>query len=378
MAAAGLGRDRHGQRLEGLDRGDQRLGRLRVEEHAGAPCRVAAAAHRLQRAAAAVGDHRRAAGLGLDRGDAEILLGGEDEGARALHVVDQRGVVLEAEHRHVRAGGGAHLVHVGPVADDHQPALRHAREGLDDHRHALVRHHARGGQVEVLLVGAQREARHIHRRMHHAGLAPVDLAHPPADEGRVGDEAVDAGGGAAVPQPHVVQHRAGEGALQATLHAGLAQVLVLHVPGVADRRMDVADMELVRPGQHALGHRVARRDDQVIARQVMLLDRQRHQRQVVAEAPARARQALDEGGARDPAAQEAALAGAEKVDHRIQVGLRIDLQQLLDHLLAAGMVDQPLMDDGDALGAGRGEHRKSLRRNAGPSGRRTRARPGPR
>ena len=38
----------------------------------------------------------------------------------------------------------------------------------------------------------------------------------------------------------------------------------------------------------------------------------------------------------DPAAQEAALAGAEKVDHRIQVGLRMDLQRLLDHLLAAG------------------------------------------
>ena len=31
------------------------------------------------------GDHRRAAGLGLDHGDAEILLGGEDEGARLLH-----------------------------------------------------------------------------------------------------------------------------------------------------------------------------------------------------------------------------------------------------------------------------------------------------
>src|ERR1700733_629167 len=44
---------------------------------------------RLGGAAAAVGQHRRTAGLGLERGDAEIFLGGKNESFGPLHMLQQ-------------------------------------------------------------------------------------------------------------------------------------------------------------------------------------------------------------------------------------------------------------------------------------------------
>ena len=83
-----------------------------------------------------------------------------------------------------------------------------------------------------------------------------------------------------VPLPQVVQHPAGIPALQAALEPRAGQVFVLRIPGIAHGGVHVADVQLVGPGQHALGDAVVARDHQVVARDVQLLDGQRHQRQV--------------------------------------------------------------------------------------------------
>ena len=213
-----------------------------VEEQAGR--RRAAAAHRLERAAAAIGDHRRAARLRLDRRDAEVLLGGEDERARTLHPVDQPLGALVAEPAHVGRQRALHASGFGAVADHDQATLGHRRERLDDERHALVRHQPRRAEVEVLLVAAQCEALDVDRRMDHLGLAPVGLADAACDEVRVGDEAVHTIGAALVPAAQVVQHqahrRARQPALQPAGEPRFGEVLVLQVPGLAHRRVHVA------------------------------------------------------------------------------------------------------------------------------------------
>jgi hypothetical protein len=106
-------------------------------------------------------------------------------------------------------------------------------------------------------------------------------------------------------------------------------------------------MQRARAGQHALRHRMRRRQHQVVARQVELLHRQRHQAEIVAEPGPRPRQALDERRARHLAAQEAALGWREEVADREQVGIREQLQQLLHDAFRSGMTLEPFVDDGD-------------------------------
>ena len=60
------------------------------------------------------------------------------------------------------------------------------------------------------------------------------------------------------------------------------------------------------------------------------------------------RQRLREGGDRSLAAQEAAILGLHDVDRDADVGLRIQIDHLLEHALAAG-VDVELVVDQDDL-----------------------------
>ena len=251
---AGGGVDDGRQRLEALDRRGDRGGALLGEEDAGLrPDDVA-------RAAAAIGDQRRAAGLGLDHADAEILLRGVDEGAGGTGQPHQLGLRHPAAQRDVgRAGRG--LPHQGgawPIAADHQLAVRHGAERLDHQLDPLVGHHAGGDQVMAIPRLAQGEAFDIDRRVDDGGGAAPDLLDPLGDVAAVGDEAIHAGGGGAVPMPHPVQQPAGIERHRPALEPGLPQVLVLQVPGIAHRAVDVADMQLARPGDDALGHRMVR------------------------------------------------------------------------------------------------------------------------
>ena len=135
-----------------------------------------------------------------------------------------------------------------------ETSSRHARERLDDQADPLVRHQPRGGQVEILPLAAGNEGLAVDRRMDHLRLATVDVPDATADEARIGDEVVDAVRRVLVPQPQPVQQPLRRPAARAVVEPALAEVL--QIPGVAHRRMDVADVELLRAGEHPSSHRV--------------------------------------------------------------------------------------------------------------------------
>ena len=101
--------------------------------------------------------------------------------------------------------------------------------------------------------------------MNHDRVASINLADTTGDVRGISQEEVDAIGGTRVPAAQPMQQPAGISTLQSVLQAALAQVLRLQVPGVAHWRMHVADMELVRPGNDALGDRMIAGDDDVVA-----------------------------------------------------------------------------------------------------------------
>ena len=156
VVAAGGAIDPAGGRLEATHGGDDRLRRLRIEERAGRRG-IVLAAHGLARAAPPVRDHRRAAGLRLDRRDAEVLLGREHERAR----VATRRAVSARPARPANSTFGTARLEPGAlrtVADDDQPALGQRAEGLDQEVDPLVRNEARDGDVFAARLVRRRRA----------------------------------------------------------------------------------------------------------------------------------------------------------------------------------------------------------------------------
>lgn len=327
-------------RVEVFDGFDDAFFRLLREEAAGL-----AVFDGLEGAASAIGDDWCAAGLGLDGGDAEILFGGEYEGFGVLHFVPEHLEGLVAHHRDVGARDGFGLLEVGAVADDDEVPLRHLVEGLDDEFDFLVGDEARGGQVVALLVLAAGEGCNVDGRVDDVGLTAVDFLDAARDEAAIRDEIIDAVGRARIPDAHVVQDELGEGAFRPVVKAGLAQVLVREVPGIADGAVDVGDVDLVWPGEDAFRDAVGAADNEVVARDVELLDGERHEGQVAAVVFPRAGELLEEARMRLLVFDEAALSLGQEVDEGEDVGVREDVQDLLDDALGAGVDDEPVTDD---------------------------------
>lgn len=299
----------------------------------------------LEGAASAVGNDGCAAGLGFDWGDAEVLFGGEDEGFGVLHLVLEYFEGLVAHHRDVAFRDGLGLCEVGAVADDDELPVGHLVEGFDDQLDFLVGHHARGGQVVVLLVLAAGEGRDIDRRVDDIGFAAVDFLDAARDEAAVRDEIIDAVGRARIPDAHVVQDELGEGALEAVVEARFAQVLMREVPGIADGAVHIGDVDLVWPGQDAFGDTVRARDDEVVVGDVELLDGNRHEGQITAVVLLGAGEFLDEARTGLLILDEIALAVGQEVDEREQVGIGEDVQDLFDDALGTGIDDEPVTDN---------------------------------
>ncbi len=144
------------------------------------------------------------AGLGLERGDAEILLAGKKESGRpAIEAPEVLGA-RRPEELHVRPGALPEGLVLGTGADDLQRGPR-AVEGLDREVDPLVRDEGRNDQM-VIPAGdgfVRREEPRVHGRRDDVGLAPVVFPDPPGDVGRVGHEAVHPRGGGRVPGPQI-------------------------------------------------------------------------------------------------------------------------------------------------------------------------------
>jgi len=97
--------------FETMNRGRDGFRRLLVEKQTSL-----AVHHSLRSATATEGDHRRAAGLGFDRSDSEILFRGEQEGLGSPHVVAKHIVRLVPEEFDVRSSHGTKPRHIRPAA----------------------------------------------------------------------------------------------------------------------------------------------------------------------------------------------------------------------------------------------------------------------
>src|SRR5690606_7757498 len=117
---------------------------------------------------------------------------------------------------------------------------------------------------------------HVHGRIDDFSLAAVNLLYASPDEARIGNEAVYSVSGSKIPLPDLVQQPLRYPALQPAVKPTLPQVLMLEIPGIANGRIDIADMKLVRPGQHALGDGVSAGEHHIVCGHIKLLYGQRH------------------------------------------------------------------------------------------------------
>ena len=143
-----------------------------------------------------------------------------------------------------------------------------------------------------------------------------------------------------------MQDELGDGPLKAMVKTGLAQVLVREVPGVAYRAVHIRDVDLVWPRQDALGDAVGARDDEVVVGDVELLDGNRHEGQIAAVMLLCPWELLNEARMGLFVLDEAALVFGQEVDEREQVGIREDVENLLDDALGPGIDDEPVTDNG--------------------------------
>src|ERR1700730_3697472 len=109
--------------------------------------------------------------------------------------------------------------------------------------------------------------------------------------------------------------------------------------------MDITDVQLTGTGNYTLGNRMARRNHEVISRQIELLDRKRHEGQVGAVGLPCARQPLDKRCDGMLTHQRAAMFVREKIHYAEEIGLGPDLEDLLEHALGTCIRGQPFVHD---------------------------------
>ncbi len=260
---AGRGIDPSTVRLEHPNRIDDRLGGLVREQHTCRRGRVEPA-DGLEHASARQRDDRRSAGLRFQRGDAEILIGREDERSCLCQPAVTFAVWQPAEQARVRARDRLDPRALGAFADHHQLAVGKAPEGLDDQVDALVGDELRNRHVGRPANGCGVDRVDRDRRMDDGRIAAVAAPDAIGDVAGDRDEVVDPSAGLPVPRLEPVEHAACEPAPQTVVEPGLPQVLVAQVPCIAHRRVAVADVQLSAMGTHALGHRMRAGDHQVV------------------------------------------------------------------------------------------------------------------
>src|SRR5450631_590477 len=111
---------------------------------------------------------------------------------------------------------------------------------------------------------------------------------------------IDAGSGSYIPHAQIVQGGARVDRQEAGLQTGLPQIFVLAIPGVADRTVAIANMELIGAGDYAFGYGVRTGKNEIEAGEIEALNRQREKPEQFAEEFCRKRKALQEGGVDDP------------------------------------------------------------------------------
>ena len=109
--------------LTALDGFGQAIDILLLEQDASWFAGIAERSHRIERPAAAVGDHRRAASLRFDRDDAEIFLAREQQRSATAEMIAHDVVRLPAEKANCRSGDATQTPLILARANDNELAL---------------------------------------------------------------------------------------------------------------------------------------------------------------------------------------------------------------------------------------------------------------
>ncbi len=173
-------------------------------------------------------------------------------------------------------------------------------------------------------------------------ITPVAFLDTLGYESGIGYEQVNPQCGVPVPDAQIMRQQRKQ---LPDWKTGCSQVFTIHIPKITHRGMAITNMQSIRPHDHAFGRSRFGADNQIIAAQIQLLQRQRHQRQISLIKLLSPRQPIDESRLDVPLAQT----GRDSlfIQHMgIDISFRVQLAQCLQHPLAAAHVDEPVMDDG--------------------------------
>src|SRR5262249_29878498 len=262
--------------LRVFDRRHQRLAGLGVEMEA-----CSAVKHCLEGPALPVGDDRTAASLRFYRNHPEVLSSWKNQAAAVAVKLAEFLVADLTQKLHWRSRSGLELS--GQRAYTHyQKAPPAAGKGVHGQIDSLVGLQPGNDQVVIspILTGVRGEEIRIHRRKNDPRLGLVIPADAVSHIFGVSHEEIYARGAlpveAAQPGRHGAQCRS-----LPQLAASKLEIISADVPQIAHRRVDVAGVNGPRWHSHALGNRVAARQDQVVTRQVERANGRWKQREVV-------------------------------------------------------------------------------------------------
>ena len=336
-----LERGRVDDGLDGFETGDGGMecgcGGIVVED---TPCRIAGDA--FKRAASGEGDDGLAAGERFDRSDSEIFFAGQEEGARARVELAQAGWGDTTAEFDIGLGERAQASIFGTVAYDAELAAAGC-EGADSDIDALVGDEF-GDDQEIIFGGLVVKRVHIDGRMDDLAFAAVAAPDATGDVLAVGDELVDALRGGVIP---LAQQR-GDGGHQRALPGGrpFVQVGGVEIPDIAHGRVAVADVAGGGGREDALGGAGFAADDEIVTREIELLEREWHyweQRAI----PAAKR--VEERGADAMGADHGTDAGGI-VEESEDIGIGEQAAEGFEDGFAAAMIEEPVVDQGDPHG----------------------------
>src|SRR5260370_36064560 len=104
---------------------------------------------------------------------------------------------------------------------------------------------------------------------------------------------------------------------------------MLKVPGIANRRVTHANVNLVRASNDAFCDGVTARNDEVVTRNVKLFNRQRHQRQVMTVFCSCERKSLDKGRPNWLVQKAKSIGWRQKISQRKKHGVPKATQHLV-------------------------------------------------
>ena len=218
--------------------------------------------------------------------------------------------------------------------------------GGDSEIDALVVDELTRGEVVVAGTTGEVTSLNVDGRVDDGRVAAIKLADACGDVVRICDEIIDATSGCSVPQAKIVSGK-DEGRTSEEAEASGALVAMIEIPEITHGRVAIADVAGVRGGEDAFRGARFGTDDQIVAAEIELLERERVKRKEMAVPAAATRNPLQERSLNGTATEGIGkLLGID--DHREEIGSREHGSDGFDDAFAAAIGDKPVMDDGDA------------------------------